>query len=264
VDPFRAVTRLPDIAAVAWYHGKIDNKHQTVEEAVDKAVQFADTEYATALLEGNQLDEARRHKVAERLAELTGIPAQYYVTHNLRIRDYRHELLKSEGKALAQFDGRETEPLAGLPEDADRDWDAAVAGIDSIMARYAENDLGVQGLGKYVSVVHDPYGYEEGWTYVVPPAPTLDVVLTDLMKRDPNLRLLIPQGIFDTTSSMGSTRAMFQQLEIPSSRVILTYYAGGHMVYSDLDALKKFMDDVRMFVRGGRPASTFPHVVPAR
>jgi len=264
MDPFRAVTRLPDIAAVAWYHGKIDNRHQTVEEAVDKAVQFADTQYATALLEGNQLDEARRRKVAERLEELTGIPAQYYVTHNLRIRDYRHELLKSEGKALAQFDGRETEPLAGLPEDADRDWDAAVAGIDSIMARYAENDLGVKGLGRYVSVVHDPYGYEEGWTYVVPPAPTLDVVLTDLMNRDPNLRLLIPQGIFDTTSSMGSTRAMFQQLEIPGGRVILTYYAGGHMVYSDLDALKKFMDDVRVFVRGGRPASTFPHVVPAR
>jgi carboxypeptidase C (cathepsin A) len=264
VDPFRAVTRLPDIAAVAWYHGKIDNKNQSVEQAVDKAVGFAYTEYATALLEGNQLDEAHRQKVAARLEELTGISAQYYLTHNLRIRDYRHELLKSDGKALAQFDGRETEPLAGLPEDANRDWDAAVAGIDSIMARYAENELGVKGLGKYVSIVHDPYGYEEGWTYVVPPAPALDVVLTEVMKRDPNLRLLIPLGIFDTTSSMGATRAMFQQLDIPSSRVNLTYYAGGHMVYSDLDGLKKFMEDVRVFVRGGRPSSAFPQVAPAR
>ena len=264
VDPFRAVTRLPDIAPVAWYHGKIDNKNQTVEEAFDKAVRFSYTEYATALLEGNQLDDAHRRKIAERLEALTGITAQYYLTHNLRIRDYRHELLKSEGKALAQFDGRETEPLAGLPEDANRDWDAAVAGVDSNMARYAENDLGVKGLVKYASIVHDPYGYEEGWTYVVPPAPALDVVLTDIMQRDPNLRLLIPVGIFDTTGSMGATRAMFQQLEIPSERVILTYYAGGHMVYSDLESQKKFMEDVRVFVRGGRPSSAFPQVAPAR
>jgi carboxypeptidase C (cathepsin A) len=260
LDPFRAVVRLPDVAAAAWYHGKIDNKKQTVEEAVNAAKRFARTDYATALLEGNRLAEPRRQQIAIQLAEVTGIPAQYYLTHNLRIREYRRELLKDEGRALAQFDGRETEPLAGLPEDADRDWDAAMAGLDAIMGHYAETELKVKGLGKYVSVVHDPYGYEEGWTYVVPPAPTLDIVLTDDMKQNPNLRLLVPQGIFDTTSSMGSTTSMFEQLDIPSDRVVMTFYAGGHMVYSDLEGLKKFMADVRLFVTGGRPSSAFPSV----
>jgi len=260
VDVMRALTRLPDVAANAWYHGKIDNQHQSVQEAVDKAIRFARSEYVAALLEGNKLDDARRQGIAERLAELTGIPSQYYLTHNLRIRDYRHELLRSEGKALAQFDGRETEPLAGLPEDADRDWDAAVAGVTASMERFAQKDLGVTGLGRYVSIVHDPYGYEEGWTYVLPSQPPLDVVLTDVMKRDSNLRLMVPQGIFDTTSSMGSTRSMFEQLDIPADRVALTYYAGGHMVYSDPDGLKKFMNDVRAFVKGGMPSSEFPPV----
>jgi hypothetical protein len=109
-----------------------------------------------------------------------------------------------------------------------------------------------------VSIVHDPYGYEEGWTYVLPSQPPLDVVLTEVMKRDAGLRLLVPQGIFDTTSSLGSTRSMFEQLDIPPDRVVLTHYGGGHMVYSDLDGLKKFMDDLRVFVKGGSPSSAFP------
>jgi carboxypeptidase C (cathepsin A) len=264
VDPLRAVTRLPDVAAVAWYHGKIDNQHQSVEDAVNEAIHFGRTEYIEALLEGNKLEENRRPVIAARLAAVTGIAAEYYLSHNLRIRDVRHELLRSEGKALAQFDGRETEPLAGLPEDADRDWEAAVAGVTSAMEHYAEHELGVKGLGHYVTVVHDPYGYEEGWTYVLPSQPPLDVVLTEVMKKDPNLRLLVPQGVFDTTSSMGSTRFLFEQLDIPSDRVNLTYYPGGHMVYSDPDGLKKFMNDVRTFVKGGSPSSAFPAISPAR
>jgi carboxypeptidase C (cathepsin A) len=97
---------------------------------------------------------------------------------------------------------------------------------------------------------------------VVPPAPTLDIVLTEAMKESPNLRLMVPQGIFDTTSSMGSTTSMFEQLDIPSERVAVTYYAGGHMVYADLDSLKKFMDDLRVFVSGRNPSNAFPQVKP--
>jgi len=55
---------------------------------------------------------------------------------------------------------------------------------------------------------------------------------------------------------------MFQQLNIPADRVTITYYAGGHMVYSDLNSLKKFMEDVRVFVCGRNPSSAFPHVEP--
>jgi carboxypeptidase C (cathepsin A) len=261
-DLMRAIVRIPDVAAMAWYHGKIDNQHQTVEHAVDKAKVFARTEYASALLQGNKLSKEERARVAAQLAERTGISAQYYLEHNLRISDYRRELLRNEGKALAQFDGRVTEPLAGLVDDRDRDWDAAFRGVNHIMESYAERKLKAKELGNYFSCVHDPYGYEEGWTYVVPPQPTLDVALTDAMKEQPNLRLLIPQGIFDTTSSMGSTISMFEQLDIPSERIAVTYYAGGHMVYSDPESLEKFMNDVRVFVSGRNPSGAFPQVHP--
>jgi carboxypeptidase C (cathepsin A) len=263
-DPMRAISRMPDAAALAWFHGKIDNQHQTVGEVIDKARLFARTEYASALLQGNKLGNGERERVAAKLAELSGIPAQYYLTHDLRIANLRRELLKPDGRALAQFDGRQTEPLEGLPEDKDRDWDAAFAGLDHAMQSIAQQELGVKGLERYISLVHDPYGYEEGWTYVVPPSPTLDAVLTEVMRQNHGLRLLVPQGIFDTTSSMGSTVSMFQQLDIPADRVAVTYYSGGHMVYADADSLKKFMNDLRTFVSGGTPSDAFPTLKPGR
>lgn len=263
-DPLRAIARLPDAAALAWYHGKIDNQHQTVGEAIEKARVFARTGYVSALLLGNRLSDVERRHVAEKLAGLSGIPAEYYLAHDLRVPNLRKELLKADGLALAQFDGRETERLAGLPEDKDRDWEKAFQGLDAAAMKVFEHEYGVQGLGRYASLVHDPYGYEEGWTYVVPPAPTLDVVLTNAMRNNPALRLLVPQGIFDTTSSMGSTVSMFRQLAIPADRVAMTYYAGGHMVYADPDSLKKFMSDLRVFVGGGMPDDSYPDVTPGR
>ena len=123
----------------------------------------------------------------------------------------------------------------------------------------------MKGLGGYISVVPDPYGYEEGWTYIVAPAPALDVVLTEQMRSNPKLRLMVPMGLFDTTSSMGSTEMMFSQLDIPTDRVIITYYPGGHMVYSDVPGLKKFMADVREFVTNQPMArDSFPDVTAVR
>lgn len=128
---------------------------------------------------------------------------------------------------------------------------AAIAALAMGLTRL----LGIPGA-------NDPYGYEEGWTYVVPPQPMLDVILTETMKALPDLRLLVPQGIFDTTSSMGATVSMFEQLDIPSDRIAITYYAGGHMVYSDPQSLQKFMNDVRVFVSGRNPSGAVPQVAP--
>lgn len=63
---------------------------------------------------------------------------------------------------------------------------------------------------------------------------------------------------------MGSTVSMFAQLDIPPERFAVTYYVGGHMVYSDPESLKKFMNDVRVFVSGRNPSRTFPSVAPRK
>jgi carboxypeptidase C (cathepsin A) len=248
LDVTHYVGQLTDVAAVAWYHGKIDNERQSVREAMDKARQFGRTEYAEALLLGNRLDAAARARIAKRLEELTGLSAAYYLKNNLRVGDFRRELLRDEGLVLLQFDGRETESAAVSVADADRDWTAAVAGLTANMERYAARELKVAGLGNYLTLVPDPYGYEEGWTYVKPPAPTLDFVLSEQMRANPKLRLLVTQGIFDTTSSTGATEALYTMLDLPADRTKLAYYPGGHMLYSDEEGLAQFTADLRAFI----------------
>jgi carboxypeptidase C (cathepsin A) len=263
-DILESINRFPDAAAFAWYHGKIDNKTQTLAQAIAKAQDFARTDYAQALILGNRLDAAGRRRIAERMAELTGLPASYYLDRQLRPADVRRDLLRNEGKLLGQFDGRETEPAAGAPQDRDRDWAKAVRGLTLNMERYAAQDLRVKGLGDYLTLVPDPYGFEDTWKYIAPGRPLQDTVLTEQMHANPKLRLLVPQGVFDSTSSMGSTLALFAQLDIPAERVIVTYYPGGHMLYTDPAGREAFTSDIRAFVSGKTPTHTaIPDVQPA-
>jgi carboxypeptidase C (cathepsin A) len=260
-NPVAAINRLPEMAATAWYHGKIDNKRQTVWEAMDKARIFARTGYAEALLLGNRLDAAGRRCVAEQLASLTGIPATDYLAHKLRVQDFRGQLLRDEGLLLGRYDSRETQEAAAF--DGKRDWETAMMGITANMNEYASRVLRVTGVGDYVTLVPDP-GFGESWRYIEPPAPTLDVILTEQMRANPNLRLMVPLGIFDMTSSVGSTELIFSQLDISADRVKLRYYPGGHVFYSDLASLKAFTSDVRAFV-GNQPMTTGAvNVSPAR
>jgi carboxypeptidase C (cathepsin A) len=264
-DPMRAITRLHDVTALAWYHGLIDNRGQTLEQAIGAARQFEQTGYATALIKGNRLTETERKDIAKDLAKHTGLPDSYFLANNLRVQNLRHDLLVARGLALGQFDGRETEALQSAVADEDRDWEKAVLGLTRAMERYAAGTLGAKTLPAYRTIVPDPYGFEKTWQYIAPPNPGLDVVLEEQMRANPKLRVMVPQGVFDTTSSMGATEALFAQMAVPRDRVTITYYPGGHMLYSDIEGMKAFNADVRAFVRGdsltGRP---FPRPHPGR
>jgi carboxypeptidase C (cathepsin A) len=263
-DPLRAINLLPDIAALSWYHGLIDNKGQTLEEAVLAAQQFALSDYASALIAGDRLPEQDRARVATRLATLTGLPADMWVADGLRLDNVRRQLLATRNLALAQFDGRDTETLAGVPNDEDRDFQAAERGLTAVTERFVLKTFHAIRLPEYRTIVSDPYGFEKTWTYVRPPAPGADEVLREQMAANLNLRLLVSQGIFDTTCPMGETDYLFSQLGTGQARTYFARYIGGHMLYSDDAGRRAFLADLRTFVSGGavRPRD-FPRSTPA-
>jgi uncharacterized protein YjbI with pentapeptide repeats len=61
---------------------------------------------------------------------------------------------------------------------------------------------------------------------------------------------MIPQGVFDTTSSMDSAGVIFAQMHISGSGLRSANYAGGCMVYSNQDGVKAFNADLRAFIGG--------------
>ena len=112
---------LPTLAALGWYHQKVDRSGKTFDEFEREAWRFAQTDYLTALFTGSAIEPAERDRVAKRLEELSGIPAAYYREHDLRIskEEYRGELLKDRGLLLGRSDGRYVAPMTnkGLAAD---------------------------------------------------------------------------------------------------------------------------------------------------
>ncbi|NIJ37390.1 carboxypeptidase C (cathepsin A) [Sphingopyxis panaciterrae] len=261
-DPVRAINSLPDIAALAWHHGLIDNKRQTLEEAVRAAEAFALKDYGSALVAGNRAPEAERLRVANRLAELTGVPATTWLAGNLRLSNIRRQLLAERKLALGQFDGREVEPIETVPDDAKRDFTAMMAGLTAATGKLRTDIFHAEGLPNYRSVVEDPFAFDESWSYIKAPHSGSEIILREQMAAMPKMRLMVTQGIFDTTTTMGETDYQFSQIGAPSDRTSFAYYPGGHMLYSEDEGRRAFLADVRAFV-SGRPLAQRPFPNPA-
>lgn len=246
-DPIGDANGLPGMAAVAWYWGKIDRAHQTLQQAVQRARLYARTGYIAALLLGKRLTPAKRRSVAMRLQTLTGISTTYYLAHDLRIADFREELLRDRHEVLDLFDGRQLQPMLSDGEES-HDYQAQSRGLTAIMQRYATKDLEVRGLGAYASVVPNADAYNDNWIYARASGRTLDVVLSRYMRAHPQFRLMVTQGIFDTETTIGATEYTIQQLDVPDNQITMHYYPGGHVLYSDWQGLAKFTSDVRTFI----------------
>ncbi|MET7330937.1 hypothetical protein [Nonomuraea sp. NPDC005650] len=124
------VVSLPTLAAITWYHGRIDRAGRTLDDVVTESSQFADTEYLAGLFLGDDLPAERRDRLAERLASLTGIPASRWAERSLRLskHDFRAELLSGEGLVLYMYDGRYAGPPAVPEPSGEESFSAHVAG----------------------------------------------------------------------------------------------------------------------------------------
>jgi hypothetical protein len=71
---------LPTYTTTAWYHHLLapDLQNLTLEQVAQQAREFADGEYAQALLKGDQLPDAERQKVVQDLARFTALSPKIY------------------------------------------------------------------------------------------------------------------------------------------------------------------------------------------
>jgi carboxypeptidase C (cathepsin A) len=242
-DPIWDALRLPTAASMAWHYGKIDNKHQTWEQAVDRADVFARTQYVGALMLGEQLDAATRRRIIARLPALSGIPASYFVAHNtIETGDFATALLHDQGLVLDGNNGLWTYRVG-----AKRPRDGYVAYSKGI-ARYVSDELRVHGLGSYLILTPNDMQVFESWNFRTSGAPSLEVTLAQEMRDDPHLWLLVVQGRYDTQTQVADTRYVLDQTDIPRERLKIAYFDGGHM----LEPKPEVMTAIRMFLAEGR------------
>jgi carboxypeptidase C (cathepsin A) len=240
------VVSLPTLAAIAWSHGRADAHGKSFDKFMDEVWTFSRTDYLTALFQGQALDPDTRHAIADKLAGFTGIPADYYLAHDLEItkEGYRRELLKDEGEILGQIDARYAGPNDGHGDPAG----VITKAYDAAFKTYLRDDLGIANADAYIteSPVKGFGDWEWDGTGTSPfadwPYPKL---LSEVFAANRKFRLMIGNGYEDTQTTVGAAQYLVDRSDWPRDRVALHFYQGGHTTYSVEASLRQITDDIR-------------------
>jgi len=255
------VGALPTAAADAWYHKKLGIAPRPTDLGTfaEEVAQFARTDYLAALRKFPTTDSA----TVEKLSEYTGIDKTTLLAWSLDIAGYDSRgnslflttLLKSQGLALGEYDGRVTAIDTGIAGKIDPNSGGndptmtAVTGVYTTMwnvylneqLKYTSNssftDLNDQAF-KYWDFSHiDPTGAQKGvdskGNIILYTAGDLAAV----MALNPDLKVLSANGFYDFVTPFYQTVLDLQQMPLLSQQVrqnlSARFYPSGHMVYLD-------------------------------
>ncbi|OAI46965.1 peptidase S10 [Planctomycetaceae bacterium SCGC AG-212-F19] len=255
------VLYLPGYTATAWYHKKLPADLQgDLKKALAEAEKFAVDEYAAALLKGNTLSSAEQQRVSAKLARLTGLSEDYVRRSNLRIDSsrFRKELLREERRTVGRFDSR----FPGMDLDAagdrpeyDPSYIIVQGPFTALVNDYLRNELKYESDLEYRILTDkvQPWNYGSARNRYLNTAPALRRAMT----KNPGLRVLVANGIYDLATPYFATRYTFNQLGLDPSlagNVTIEEYPAGHMMYINEASLTKLKGDVAKWLRGDVPA----------
>lgn len=254
------VVSLPTLAALGWYHDRAETGGATLEEFVEQSWNYARTDYLDALFQGNTLPAERIAEVAGQLEKFTGLRAEVFIDHRLRVSKerYRVELFKTENRVIGRADGRyvaaieaengEEDKTPGPPPDPSG---ALPRALVEAFRSYLTTDLGLASAEQYV--IASPIQSLADWDWSgQSPFSRFDYgdSLNALFEKHPAARLLVIAGYYDTMTTIGASRYLVDQETWPRDRVDLKFYRGGHMAYSIEDSAREMADDLRALMGG--------------
>ncbi|NVJ60503.1 MAG: peptidase S10 [Gammaproteobacteria bacterium] len=247
---------LPTYTATAFYHGKLGTKFKTVEEAIASAKQFAMSDYAIALLQGDLIDLDKKRTIARQLADLTGLPVEQIFRRNLIIdmSTFLHFLRRDEGLTLGRLDSRFTTPEIDAMEQPgyrDPSYMAIHGPYTETLMNYIRSDL------KFNTdlVYHILGGGVSSWKTEKFSKDAFDMSrkLRHAMLRNPDMKVFVANGYYDMATPFFATEYNFSHMGLPKEfrdNIMMTYYQSGHMMYirkPDLIKLKKDLNNFYLF-----------------
>lgn len=249
---------LPTYAATSWFHDQLEATYQekTLENFLAEVEEFAETEYAQALMLGNKLPEMQRAHIVERLSSYTGLSWRYIEGCNMRINIDRFvkEILRDEGFTIGRFDSR----ILGRDSDdvgENHQYDPSFAVIHGVYGAclndYVHTELDYKSDLPYEILnfnVFPNWKYNSFQNEFVNTAEQLRQAMT----RNPHLKVLVANGYFDLATPYFATEYTFNHLNLRSGleeNITMTYYEAGHMMYIHRPSLEQLGADLIDFVR---------------
>ncbi|WP_158820980.1 S10 family peptidase [Granulicella sp. S156] len=252
---------LPSFAATAWYHHKVPNQPAELEPWLHEVEQYSIGEYATALLQGADLDPSKKAAVATKLESYTGVPQALWIKANLRMTGGEFSKYLQDGSDTttgrldSRYEGPHIDPLS-----ASADYDPFTEAIGSAylasMNAYAHQTLKFGDNLTYKPSAAEPgfnwdmkHNGQGGW-----PGTSVNVSadLAYTMKVNPKMHVLLMGGYFDLgTLYFGATYEM-KHLPLPASlqkNIEYKFFPTGHMVYVNEEALHGLHDRTAAFIK---------------
>lgn len=254
---------LPSFAAAAYYHNRVADRPADMAAFLNEVRAFAAGPYAHALAKGDALSPQEETEVAQQLSRYTGLSPAWLRANHLRIdmERFRSELLRGQGLITGRFDSRFTEAASHADESVAVDPatnDPATAGVTSaIQTTYRDwlsgtvgfhTDLAYRAL--YNSVIEpawDNHHRAPGYGYALS-SPDTALDLASAMRANPNMKVLVMNGLFDMATPFFKTEYDIDHMELPGTlrdNIAMGYYATGHMAYVDnaaMAAMKRDLD----------------------
>jgi carboxypeptidase C (cathepsin A) len=253
---------LPSYTAIAWYHKKLSADLQgDLQKAIDESRKFAAGEYADALMTGDNLASDRRKEVAQKLARLTGLSANFVDECNLRVQlgRFTKELLREQRRTVGRIDGR----FLGIDADsagAHPDYDPSMAAIigpyTGVLLDYVRNDLKFESDLPYEILTPrvQPWNFEPYENRYVNVAETLRSAMT----QNPFLHVFVAKGYYDLATPFFAADYTFDHLGLDASlrgHLSGAYYEAGHMMYVHAPSLAKLKQDIARFMSAATTSS---------
>lgn len=261
------ILALPSFAATAWYHHRVLNQPAQLEPWLHEVEQFALGDYANALLQGAELDAAKKAVVAGKLESYTGLPAALWVKANLRLTGgefAKHVQDASDlttGRLDSRYQGPEIDPL-GREVQYDPFMSAIGSAYLAAINTYAHNELKFGENMTYKPSARESGGWHWDMSHHVGRGAGWDGgtlnVSTDLaltLKHNPRMKVLLMGGYYDMgTLYFGATHEM-KHLPISAElqkNIEYKFFQTGHMVYVNEEALKGLHDRTAEFIRANQ------------
>ncbi|MGH3651026.1 MAG: S10 family peptidase [Acidimicrobiia bacterium] len=252
---------LPTYAATAWFHGRLSKKHQArpLRELLDEVEEFAIGRYWSALARGSELEDKEKARVAAKLAEYTGLAADYVDRYDLRIQIHRFckELMREKRRTVGRLDSRFT----GIDRVADGDslendpaHDQVSGPFTATLNNYLREDLGFENDAFYETLsmkINESWDYEDFKGHYVDTSEPL----RDLMSRSRRMRVFVANGLYDLATPHFATEYTFSHLGLDETlrkNVQMEYYESGHMMYLHKPSLERLSDHLRGFIEDTR------------
>ena len=245
---------LPSYTATALYHNKLSQEfQQDFAKTLQQAKDFATDEYTTALFKGDSLSQEERKKVAQKLADFTGLSLSYLENSNLRVNMlyFAKELLREQKKTVGLFDSRilgtETAATQGSIE-YDPSMDTFTGVFTATFNHYLHNELACPINSPYKILVDVfPWNYSCDNKYF-----NASKDLSSSMTKNAAMRVFVASGCFDLATPFFATEYTMQHLRLDPSiqkHLILKNYQGGHMMYIIPSIRKELKQDIANFYK---------------